>query len=367
MMTTVMKSKGYKAFWKDANKQAIPFINAFNRRKKSFELTHTTRRKTGKLDSRRLHAYKTSEDLFKNKLVLPKGKRHYVSMMVDRSYSMQGSNNAAAIKDALILAIFCRAVGVDFNVFTYTTIRGGYERRQALADKGISHHEDVACNIVELFSSKMNDREFRIASRVCFHMHKNHFLPGDEMKHLGMGGTPSSDAVITAYRMFSGLKGYDSKTFLFMTDGQSVSHYYQDTLLIDRATNDVYDVKICDEVGREYQDPLLMAAIEKIKSEGFDVMFCGYAHAPYRLMPFKSSRDCDDVENVVQVTDKLSKACNIGPYDKLIFVNAGGKDFNYATDGLEKALEEFNTAMADTMRYKAMSKLVVDNMVSVYS
>lgn len=80
--------------------------------------------KTGSIDMDRLHAYKTSDDLFLRNEVVPEGKNHGIVMYVDFSASMSGGRVANAIDQIFNMAVFASRVGIPYTVYAFTNTYG---------------------------------------------------------------------------------------------------------------------------------------------------------------------------------------------------------------------------------------------------
>lgn len=81
---------------------------------------YVSRKRTGKLDTRRLSRIGYSPKLFKRKEERT-GKAYHVSILVDASGSMRGSRAETAIKSTLDIADALGRVGVDFELVAFNT------------------------------------------------------------------------------------------------------------------------------------------------------------------------------------------------------------------------------------------------------
>ena len=108
--------------------QANLLAKDFERKKAAFEYSRSRTAKSGKLDPLKLHAYKTSEDIFLTTTQLAQAKSHGIMMFLDLSGSM-----AELIEDvtaqAITIAMFCRQVNIPFEAYSFTTT--SYWRRSS--------------------------------------------------------------------------------------------------------------------------------------------------------------------------------------------------------------------------------------------
>ena len=101
----------------------IPLSNElyseYTRHKNAFALTQKTLKKTGIIDIGRLYAYKTSDNIFKKKTILPKGKNHGIVLGIDNSASMRPVFHEV-LANAAAIAHFCNRAKVKLKCFTFT-------------------------------------------------------------------------------------------------------------------------------------------------------------------------------------------------------------------------------------------------------
>jgi hypothetical protein len=209
---------------------------------KEFELrraarTHarTALAKSGRLDTNKLHAYKTSDDLFRRNTIVNRGQSHGMFFLVDFSGSMSG-----CIKDLMksltSMTMFCRLANIPFEVYTFTDaympVDAGFDwvserkqRRQALHDKKPNAAPTDAKFSEHFFlrnilSSRMNLKEYNEACVLAAVLGKQ--ASGVDR----MGGTPLLQSLMACVPMIEKFKknsGLDCISFVTMTDGMSDS------------------------------------------------------------------------------------------------------------------------------------------------
>ena len=160
----------------------------FERKKAAFEYSRSRTAKSGKLDPLKLHAYKTSEDIFLTTTQFSSSKNHMESCC---SLSLSGSM-AELIEDvtaqAITIAMFCRQVNIPFEAYSFTTTsywrRSKQEEgmREALPEASEINAE--GCKVVEMFSSKMNKKTFDEASYIAFAVAKAHAYSNKQAYHI---------------------------------------------------------------------------------------------------------------------------------------------------------------------------------------
>lgn len=156
------------------NKNAISYlVKEFEMRKKASELRRVSLSDTGTIDTNLLHAYKFDDNIFRKIASVPEGKNHGLFIVVDWSGSMQ-DNMKGTIEQMLVLTLFCRKIGVPFEVYAFSTQYSGYLQSNAsLAEReehvgrwinatSITNIEfDRGFHLLNLLSSRMSNQAYR--------------------------------------------------------------------------------------------------------------------------------------------------------------------------------------------------------------
>lgn len=104
------------------NRKIVESITVnFFAKKAAFEIGNTTYAKTGTVDRHRLQYHKTSDNIFKMKKQLPKGKNHGVFILLDVSASMKPIFRSC-IQHVINLCRFCIHAQIPFELFSFTGI-----------------------------------------------------------------------------------------------------------------------------------------------------------------------------------------------------------------------------------------------------
>ena len=214
--------------------QANLLAKDFERKKAAFEYSRARTSKSGKLDPLKLHAYKTSEDIFLSTTQLAQAKSHGIMMFLDLSGSM-----ADMIEDvtaqAITIAMFCRQVNIPFEAYSFTTT--SYWRKSS-KEEGMRESLPEASEInaegtkvVEMFSSKMNKKTFDEAAYIAFAVAKAHAYSTKQAYHISghylhaidqMGSTPLIQTAILAAKLtkqFTRKFALQNTNIMFLTDG----------------------------------------------------------------------------------------------------------------------------------------------------
>ena len=212
--------------------QANLMAKDFERKKAAFEYSRARTAKSGKLDPLKLHAYKTSEDIFLTTTQLAQAKSHGIIMFLDLSGSM-----CEIIEDvtaqAITIAMFCRQVNIPFEAYSFTTT--SYWRQEGkgirVIECGASEMNSEGVKVVEMFSGKMNKKTFDEAAYTSFAIAKAHSYSSRLKYHLsasylhavdGMGSTPLIQTAMLAYKIakkFTNKHAIQNTNIMFLTDG----------------------------------------------------------------------------------------------------------------------------------------------------
>lgn len=109
----------YRSFVNNNKKYVNYLIKEFELRRNASQLARASIAKTGKLDIKKVHAYRYNQDLFRRVTSVPGGKNHGLFMVIDFSGSM-GPNMLATVEQTLVLAMFCRKANIPFRVYGFS-------------------------------------------------------------------------------------------------------------------------------------------------------------------------------------------------------------------------------------------------------
>lgn len=241
---------GYEAAVKKAlkdltafEKEAKPVVNVmakrFDMKKAADQHRRAMTAKTGRINPDMLHAYKLTEDIFLRQTRVPHGKNHGLVMFIDWSGSMDNIISKT-LKQMMNLALFCRRVGIPFEVFGFSD-SDRCSREAQIAKEG--DFELGSLKLHNWLSGRMSAREFKRAS-LHIMMLIRHWTPAKNSGRysysrryrsssinrfnlpyrFNLGGTPLDDAIVAAMEIVPAFqKGNDVQIVntIFLTDGCS--------------------------------------------------------------------------------------------------------------------------------------------------
>jgi ACT domain-containing protein len=203
-----------------------PIVNLmakeFEMRKAAYRTKRAKTSTKGSLDVTKLHAYKYDDNLFKQVTTLADGKNHGLMMLVDYSGSM---NNVmpAVIRQTATLVMFCKRVGIPFQVFGFTSPHGG-EDRTVKSESTLTRFDSSELQLIELYSSKMSKKEldFALASSIYAAVEPWYFQSRVER----LGNTPLNSALMAMQYAIEDFRKYNpvhKMSLITLTDGDSNS------------------------------------------------------------------------------------------------------------------------------------------------
>ena len=228
----------------------------FERKKAGAINARTQIAKTGRLDMTALHKYKMTEDIFLRNRVEMKGKNHGMIIFVDWSGSM-GDCMSETIQQTIVMAMFCKKVGIPFRIYGFTT----YVRGSAHAwnndprdthwnvnhegNTGIRDLNVTTFSLLELFTDRMKKTAFDEMVNLLLTSAAGGMYYNTPVC-LGLGGTPLNEAILAGIPVaerFRKENRTDILNTIFITDGEgnNVIDAYGDIVINDQKTGRVYD------------------------------------------------------------------------------------------------------------------------------
>lgn len=95
-------------------------VSMFNRKKAASEYHRRKFSETGSLNMRKLHEYKTNDNIFLKNMKIAEGKNHGVVFYLDNSSSMRGAYGRYTTKQIAIMVDFCRKLSIPYTVLGYS-------------------------------------------------------------------------------------------------------------------------------------------------------------------------------------------------------------------------------------------------------
>ena len=270
--------KGFKT----ANSKMISYmVKEFEMRKAADIHRRAYASKKGNLDMNKIHAYKYSENLFRQITNLPEGKNHGMVMFIDWSGSMHGYMKDT-IEQLINLTMFCQKVQIPFEVYAFSDHYRDYSGKRdiwnensrseydtTLAGKKIADYKKneliIGNNLrlMTLFSSKMRNPELNQAYKNLllvantfsnYYGYRSYDTPFyGAPTNFSLGGTPLDATIICAKTIIEEFKTRTKAQIVnavFLTDGQSNrNNHYLDSENVSRQI-DRENLHIDDSVTR---------------------------------------------------------------------------------------------------------------------
>ena len=212
-------------------KRAVqPAVKAFEQNKAAESWKHAQTSNTGRINVNKLHSYKIDDDIFLRTTRRADAKSHGMFIMLDLSQSMH-SSLGKVIDQALHSVLFCKAVGIPFDVYTFTSATNQPKLRQTEIDS--LAFGDLAtirtANVVQRTSSTLNRTQFErslIQLSMLAPTSRNYYRNGPIVPIDAMRGTPLIETLIVTATLLAKFKAQhriEKPSFVFITDGDGFS------------------------------------------------------------------------------------------------------------------------------------------------
>lgn len=220
------KSDQYALFLKDSNKVVSYLVKEFEMKKNAKQFLRNRVATSGSLDMKKVHSYRTREDLFRQITISDNGKSHGLILFVDWSGSML-PHIRDTIEQILSLTLFCKKVGIPFEVYAFTNADiGTFRTRTSNRPQTKNRVDDLFIpefHLMNLLSSTMNSSQF--SSMASFLLTFQQGTTNSQLvpNWLQLSGTPLNESIIAAipisenYRKDTRL---DILSVVFITDGE---------------------------------------------------------------------------------------------------------------------------------------------------
>jgi hypothetical protein len=180
----------------EQNRDYIALLAQEFERKKSAEVYKKSKiTDTGDLNPTKLYRYKLLDDvIFKKRMKVYKGKSHGIVLLLDKSGSMQRQIKES-IEQILILAMFCRKIGVPFVAYGFTSQLSGnqYSKAQWNTQSGDLIMSNVSLR--EIINSEVSAKDFREIMEyqlLLASLHEKGHVPREE----DLQSTPLNEALV---------------------------------------------------------------------------------------------------------------------------------------------------------------------------
>ena len=213
---TILKQRA-STFKVESNNIVNYLVKEFEMRKSATAYKRSKISKLGQLDTRKLFAYKLKDDLFKQITTVQEGKKHGMIFLLDWSGSMMNCMEES-VQQVINLAMFCQKIKIPYQVLAFSD---GYSRdavrdTASINENGIDRMD--AFSLLELFSDKMNTREFNRMLEALLDR------PWHKRSTFGLNGTPLNHALLYMcdyIGKFIHLNNVEKMNLIVLTDGES--------------------------------------------------------------------------------------------------------------------------------------------------
>ena len=269
--------KNAASFVIQAKKIARKMATNYNIKKKAFEAASTSFHQNGNLDISRIHSYKTSDDIFKRKVMLKEGQSHGLVCTLDFSSSMKSLIPAVA-KQFLITSLFCKYINIEFRFFTFTSDyanRGNGDAYMAKNAFKLVGGEEYA-RFVDIGNQTMSEKQliesfYHILSfvKVSYSSSTVFSLKYDAYLKRTFKDMSCTPLLAAAYQTFLVAKDMQSRgiqnvNILTINDGDNNCYFLNDTNLQQLSVEDPFTRRIYDVNPKNVGKNGILSAINKM-------------------------------------------------------------------------------------------------------
>lgn len=212
----------YKSFIDETTKIVNVMVKEFEMRKAAFQYSRSKTSRSGSLNVNKLHEYKFNDDIFRKVTKLADAKSHGMVMLIDRSGSMRNIL-ADVTRQVLTLAMFCKKVGIPFDVYTFASLYDKSDNTHQFKIGDMNHQNTKMCHML---SSSFKKGTYNQAFRELFNqtvgrLNEQYMLFSDPER---MGGTPLVEVLSAMPELLSQFKnrhGVQKVIMPLLTDGDA--------------------------------------------------------------------------------------------------------------------------------------------------
>lgn len=227
-------------FHNTAKRSAMVLYKEFQQRKNARERVFDTVKNTGKIDTKRIHLSAFTDNIFKQKTTIFKGKNHGFVFLLDVSGSMQGDRILATYNQLLTVVEFCRKANIKYKVYTYTNSTHRPESTFNEFDSGnVKIYGDfdnrekgtvITAGLTEIMCSSLNSREHSEVAKLLYGFFSGYARPIMRKSFALYAGTNTCQAVMQLEKhakAFFDLNKIEKRNIVLLTDGSSSDKFHK--------------------------------------------------------------------------------------------------------------------------------------------
>jgi len=387
----------YNTYKSSAQKEVNYLVKEFECKKSADSYARSATSRTGILDTKMLHTYKYTDNIFKKITVVPDGKNHGLIFILDWSGSMSHFI-LDTVKQLLNLCWFCRKVQIPFEVYSFT-----YEWSSSILDPdydaSLDEGELIAGQfyihrlffLLNFLSSRANNVQFEQQALNVWRL--AYYMSGASVTYtcpigLEMSGTPLNESIIALHKIIPQFKENNKLqkvNVVILTDGEGSNlnynvniqrtnmcyigqnHINSTCALRDRKTGHVYR-----KFSIGYEDSLTAILLENLKHRfpeinliGFRIVSGSEFNRFYSYL--KNIRIYEIPENVTrQWKRQKSYEIDAAGYTSLYAISSTAisseAEFNVSEDA---STAEISKAFRGMLKRKTMNKKILSSFASL--
>ena len=390
-------SNAIKEFEKKNLKTINFLIKEFEMKKRAQESRRVSISDTGTIDTNSLHSYRFNDDIFRKVSNVADGKNHAMVMAVDWSGSMN-RNLHGTIEQTLILAYFCRKVGIPFEVYLFSSekdVSKGFMFSAADSSENTVDYS-LPFKMIKVLSGDYSSKKFRkmcndlwmigqaYANRENYSSYE--ILISLRENGYGLGSTPLDPAILSLSKIandFKKKKRAEIMNVIILSDGSNTyefcyineekrlrsSHWIasswgNDVYVHDNETKKSYKT---DRTGMTNVYLKMLKDRTNCNLLGFFVSEGG-RHLSCATVQAEGWHEYSDIKRELRKNNCYTMTDTA--YDELYIIN-GGKDLVSSSESLDDALSgkadptknQLKTAFIKTNKARVDTKIILKKFV----
>ncbi|MFZ9848070.1 MAG: hypothetical protein ACO3EE_07970 [Flavobacteriales bacterium] len=372
--TSLEEAKKLVAEFKLKNERYIGLLaKEFEMRKAAKAFSKSKLSDTGDIDVAKLSSYRFDDNIFRKVMLTPKGKKHGLVLLLDKSGSMSG-NMSGSIEQILVLSMFCRKVNIPFIVYGF-----GDSIESSICDSGltIEQHRESGTKcfsdtngeltlgqvyLREYLNSSMSNSEFSQSVRNLVVL-KSSFESGrygiGKPESEDLSNTPLIQAIFASAGIMNAFKrrhNLDLTSLIIVHDGDSdsINYCYETVEVDDYNTGKKVQIKRHKHFSPRYSNVIVRDGSNKFEMQLKDDNLLDVALHWFRKVTNSKVFG-------FFLTESYARAMKGALYNRYVYENGKSLEEMYKETRQQRDYMKFEEARTSLMKKFRSDKFLVSN------
>lgn len=386
--------------FKKRNSRYIDLLSKeFEMRKAAKRYAKTKITNTGDIDISKIYKYRSDDKIFRRNSVTPKGKNHGMVILLDRSGSMS-DNMKNSLEQLVIMAQFCKRVGVPFVVYGFGDNRSGYLIDNSSTTTNVepsftkNPHEIKLKNVFlrEYLNSNMRSSEFTESCNniiALASLYSTYFNYGRQQVPLQeqLSSTPLNEALLALAPITKEFKiknGLEIVSTVIIQDGDAdffqqyyhdangdpvwMNRYYENMILNEKIDGKIFQRKIFFAENDHFNETILDYYRQYTGTKVVGIFLMNKRQIKKTIM--KTSHT---MEQAIEFREKMNNdrffATKQTGYNNFFYVLGGNdmSDSNEISIDSDMSVSKIKTAFLKNNQKKLTNRLLVSQLIAEIS